>query len=172
MNATGLIIPTVEPAWWLSTARACPRGLTSWLAELARVLQPGGRLIVVDWGKPTGPMTRIGFRLLRALDGFQNTAEHAAGRVPTLIADAGFNPVSRTSSLPPSRRAEVMQNDAHDRDCDRGVGEGYSVGRPALELGVKTRGGELLPRALEDCAVDVDPDELPSGRSLGQLQQL
>ncbi len=68
------------------------------LVELLRVLQSNGRLIVVDWGKPTGPLTQIGFRLLRALDGFQNTAEHAAGQLPTLIAAAGFDQVASPAS--------------------------------------------------------------------------
>jgi ubiquinone/menaquinone biosynthesis C-methylase UbiE len=58
-----------------------PREKRLALAELFRVLQHGGRLIVVDWGKPTGPLTRIGFQLLRMLDGFANTADHAAGQI-------------------------------------------------------------------------------------------
>ncbi len=80
---TSLVMHHLTPATRLRT-----------LVELARVLQPGGRLIVVDWGKPTGPVTRFGFRLLRMLDGFQNTAEHAAGQLPTLIARVGFEQVA------------------------------------------------------------------------------
>lgn len=64
------------------------------LVELIRVLRPSGRLVVVDWGKSTSPVTRIGFRLLRTLDGIHNTAEHAAGQLPTLIARTGFEQVA------------------------------------------------------------------------------
>jgi SAM-dependent methyltransferase len=64
------------------------------LSEALRVLRPGGRLHVADWGKPRGPLPRAGFLLLRALDGFENTSDHAAGRLPALVADAGFAEVT------------------------------------------------------------------------------
>ncbi len=82
---TSLVLHHLTPAARLRT-----------LVELVRVLRPNGRLVVVDWGKPTGPVTRIGFRLLRTLDGFHNTAEHAAGQLPTLIARTGFEQVAST----------------------------------------------------------------------------
>ena len=80
---TSLVLHHLPPATRLRT-----------LMELVRVLRPNGRLVVVDWGKPTGPVTRIGFRLLRTLDGFHNTAEHAAGQLPMLIARTGFEQVT------------------------------------------------------------------------------
>jgi ubiquinone/menaquinone biosynthesis C-methylase UbiE len=60
------------------------------LGEAMRVLRPGGRLHVVDWGKPRDPLMRAGFLLLRALDGFASTRDHAAGRLPEIIATVGF----------------------------------------------------------------------------------
>jgi ubiquinone/menaquinone biosynthesis C-methylase UbiE len=64
------------------------------LGEAARVLRPGGRLHVVDWGKPHDPSMRVGFLLLQVLDGFANTRDHAAGRLPEIIATAGFADVA------------------------------------------------------------------------------
>jgi ubiquinone/menaquinone biosynthesis C-methylase UbiE len=63
------------------------------LREARRVLVPAGRLVIADWGRPRDPMTHAGFLLLRLLDGFSNTADHAAGRLPSLLADAGFGDV-------------------------------------------------------------------------------
>jgi ubiquinone/menaquinone biosynthesis C-methylase UbiE len=64
------------------------------LSEARRVLRPKGRLVIADWGQPQDPLTRAGFFALRLLDGFQNTADHAAGRLPSLLAQAGFSNVS------------------------------------------------------------------------------
>lgn len=60
------------------------------LREVRRVLIPAGRLVIADWGQPQDPLTRTGFFMLRLLDGFANTADHAAGRLPSLVAQAGF----------------------------------------------------------------------------------
>jgi ubiquinone/menaquinone biosynthesis C-methylase UbiE len=60
------------------------------LAEVARVLKPGGRLHVADWGKPSDPLMRALFTTVRALDGFSVTAENARGALPRLFEDAGL----------------------------------------------------------------------------------
>jgi ubiquinone/menaquinone biosynthesis C-methylase UbiE len=60
------------------------------LLDAHRVLRPGGTLHVADWGRPHGPAMRGAFFVLQAIDGFSNTRDHAAGRLPSFIADAGF----------------------------------------------------------------------------------
>lgn len=69
------------------------------LAEAHRVLAPGGTLHVADWGRPHGPVMRGAFLLLQALDGFENTRDHAAGRLPGIVVAAGFADVTSTLRL-------------------------------------------------------------------------
>ncbi len=70
------------------------------LAEAVRVLRPGGRLHIADWGRPHGPLMRVSFRLtVQLADGLEGTRDHAAGRLPHLIADAGFADVARRDRL-------------------------------------------------------------------------
>src|SRR5690606_33901526 len=59
------------------------------LAEGYRALAPRGRIHIVDWTKPSG-LAAAGFLLVRALDGFERTADHAEGRLYELIQGAGF----------------------------------------------------------------------------------
>jgi ubiquinone/menaquinone biosynthesis C-methylase UbiE len=66
-----------------------PSKLTA-LNEASRALRAGGSLLVADWGRPANPVSRPGFAALRLLDGRENTADHAAGRVPSLMDEAGF----------------------------------------------------------------------------------
>jgi ubiquinone/menaquinone biosynthesis C-methylase UbiE len=63
------------------------------LAEARRVLRPNGRLVIADWGAAHDPLMRAAFFSLQMLDGFANTRDHAAGRLPSLIAAAGFRNV-------------------------------------------------------------------------------
>jgi len=69
------------------------------LAEARRVLRPGGRLHVADFGRAQDPLMRILFAGLQVLDGRANTADHAAGRLPHMIAEAGFADVESRGSL-------------------------------------------------------------------------
>lgn len=69
------------------------------LAEARRILEPGGRLHVADWGKPSDPIMSGAFLVAQAIDGFDRTADHRAGRLPTFIAEAGFGPVERYGRL-------------------------------------------------------------------------
>ncbi len=64
------------------------------LSEVSRVLRPGGRLIVCDWGKPSSLYHRISFGMVRLLDGFEVTRDNAEGRLPKIIESAGFEAVT------------------------------------------------------------------------------
>lgn len=70
------------------------------LSDVCRVLKPGGELHVADWGRPATPLLRAAFFVLRVTDGFEGTRDHAAGRLPAILREAGFATVSRYKSLP------------------------------------------------------------------------
>jgi len=63
------------------------------LAEANRVLRVGGSLHVADWTKPKAGISALGFALVRLLDGYERTADHASGRLGNLIRAADFDPV-------------------------------------------------------------------------------
>jgi ubiquinone/menaquinone biosynthesis C-methylase UbiE len=69
------------------------------LAEAARVLKPGGHLHVADWGPPQDPLMSGAFFVLQAIDGFERTRDHRAGRLPELFSGAGFGSVERYERL-------------------------------------------------------------------------
>ena len=69
------------------------------LADLARVLRPGGQLHIADWGRPATPLLRATFFALQLIDGFDGTRDHAAGRLPVFLRDAGFQGVRRYGRL-------------------------------------------------------------------------
>ena len=63
------------------------------LAEVARVIRPGGRLLIADWGRPANPASRALFLAVQLRDGFETTRDSVEGVLPVLIADAGFKDV-------------------------------------------------------------------------------
>lgn len=70
------------------------------LTEARRVLHPGGRLFVADWGRPRGALARAGFAIVRLADGLEPTRDHGAGVLPVRIADAGFTSPRLTKRVP------------------------------------------------------------------------
>jgi ubiquinone/menaquinone biosynthesis C-methylase UbiE len=71
-----------------------PPAKAAMLRESRRVLKPDGRLHVVDWGRPHDVVMRAAFGALQLVDGVANTRDHAAGRLPQIVAAAGFADVT------------------------------------------------------------------------------
>jgi ubiquinone/menaquinone biosynthesis C-methylase UbiE len=69
------------------------------LGEMRRALSPGGLLLVTDWGAPQDPIVGAVFYVSQAIDGFDRTADHRAGRLPGMIEGSGFGPVERYDRL-------------------------------------------------------------------------
>lgn len=61
--------------------------------EVCRVLRPGGELHIADWGKAANPFMRVLFYAIQMLDGFPNTADNVAGRLPQILRSAGLEDV-------------------------------------------------------------------------------
>lgn len=68
-------------------------GKAAALSEARRVLRPGGLLHIADWGRPRDIVAKLGFSALRALDGFDNTREHARGLLPARVEQGGFEDI-------------------------------------------------------------------------------
>lgn len=66
------------------------------LAELFRVLKPGGELHIADWGEARDPLMRVAFLGIQLLDGFTTTADNVRGLLPQFMRDAGFADVEET----------------------------------------------------------------------------
>lgn len=69
------------------------------LAEARRVLRPGGHLHIGDWGPPQDLAMSGMFYVLQAIDGFDRTRDHRAGRLPELFDGAGFESIERYGRL-------------------------------------------------------------------------
>ena len=69
------------------------------LAEVLRVLNPGGKLHICDWGRPSNPLLRLMFLAVQCLDGFDVTRDHAKGRLVEFIQSVGFSDVTVTGRL-------------------------------------------------------------------------
>ena len=68
------------------------------LAEARRVLRPGGRLVIAGWTVPAGSWPRLVFPTLRVFDGAAGLEDHAAGRLPRLVAAAALRCGGRGAS--------------------------------------------------------------------------
>jgi hypothetical protein len=62
-------------------------------------LGAGGRLHIADWGRPQDPLMRAGLFTLALIDGFDGIRDHAAGRLPAFVEEAGFARVQRHDRL-------------------------------------------------------------------------
>lgn len=64
------------------------------LAEIFRVLNKDGQLLIADFGRSKSWVQRTLFNLIRSLDGFKSTDANAKGLLPKLISEAGFENVT------------------------------------------------------------------------------
>jgi ubiquinone/menaquinone biosynthesis C-methylase UbiE len=60
------------------------------IAEVARVLRPGGELHVADWGEPRSLPEKLGAGAIRRFDGDEPTRDNLAGRLPELFEAGGL----------------------------------------------------------------------------------
>ena len=60
------------------------------IAEIARVLRPGGELHVADWGRPHSLIDKAGAVAIRRFDGDEPTRDNLAGRLPELFEAGGL----------------------------------------------------------------------------------
>ena len=67
--------------------------------EIARVLRPGGRLHVADWGKPSDPAMAVASLGIRTFDGFSNTRDNFSGKLPEIFERNGLTRAEQTGSL-------------------------------------------------------------------------
>ena len=85
------------------------------IAEIARVLRPGGELHVGDWGQPRSLPSKVAAVAIRRFDGDEPTRDNLAGRLPELFEAGGLVDARERERVP----APV------------GVISLYSAGRPA-----------------------------------------
>lgn len=64
------------------------------LAALARLLRPGGELHIADFGPPQNALMWLASRLVRAIDGAERIEDNLSGRLPDIVAAAGFRDVT------------------------------------------------------------------------------
>ncbi|HEU5298874.1 MAG TPA: class I SAM-dependent methyltransferase [bacterium] len=71
------------------------------LAEIARVLKPGGGFLLADFGRPETALQQVLLTAGSLFDGRANTRANLSGMMPALLADAGFT----VSEVAPRYRA-------------------------------------------------------------------
>lgn len=58
--------------------------------EINRVLKKGGRFLLADFGKPTGPMSSVLLHIGSIFDGGEEMRANLRGELPIILQEAGF----------------------------------------------------------------------------------
>ena len=69
------------------------------LRGVRRLLRPGGRVHIADWGPPGDRLMRFAFAGLQLVDGKANTRSMGAGELPTMLTRTGFTDFVRHDRL-------------------------------------------------------------------------
>jgi ubiquinone/menaquinone biosynthesis C-methylase UbiE len=104
------------------------------LAEAVRMLKPGGRLLIADWGPPRTRSGRLGFFITQLFDGFETTRDHATGAFLDLVSAAGLNPVSELGRWPTPVGILCLYS-AHKTDAVDAAKHASATGLRASRLG-------------------------------------
>ena len=67
--------------------------------EINRVLKPGGKLLIGDWGQAKSRLMRMAFYIVQLLDGFRTTNDNVNGLLPVYMEEAGFSTVFETGHI-------------------------------------------------------------------------
>ena len=69
------------------------------VAEIARVLRPGGEVHIADFTRSADPLQAAVSWQVRLFDGVERTRENFTGALPGLFEDAGFTEVAERRRL-------------------------------------------------------------------------
>ncbi|MBY0563685.1 MAG: class I SAM-dependent methyltransferase [Hyphomonadaceae bacterium] len=81
----------------------CPLEAKQAILENAfRLLKPGGRLVLADYGEQPTPLMRLAFLLVQITDGFEPTEHNRRGAIPRLLQACGFRRTEIVARVPTS----------------------------------------------------------------------
>src|SRR3990172_4755088 len=80
----------------MMTHHLTPRAKRRAFAEALRVLRRGGEFHIVDFGPARSSMMRLMASIMR---GLEETEDNFAGRLPGMLAEAGFHEVQESGSI-------------------------------------------------------------------------
>jgi ubiquinone/menaquinone biosynthesis C-methylase UbiE len=122
------------------------------LAEAVRMLKPGGRFLIADWGPPRTRSGRLGFFITQLFDGFETTRDHATGAFLDLVSAAGLNLVFELGRWPTpvgvlclysARKSDAVDADKHASATGSGASRLGQRPGSIPEVGFRSPGDRL-----------------------------
>lgn len=83
----------------LSFHHLTPRQKKDTIREVRRVLRPGGKFHLADFGRPADPLQNLLGRIVPLIDGRETTRDNLRGRLELLLEENGFAKVERTGAF-------------------------------------------------------------------------